>query len=136
MMPKSKTIDEMSVTCVSLDPWEGYALLPDLASVMAPLLSAKQGEIDLEIALRNAASSLSKERLPEMLVRLLRGTIVVVASETGTVKYEITDRATFSLAFGGPRFWSAIKVAAFAFEVTYGNFSDVIGRFTKAMPTQ
>jgi hypothetical protein len=133
--PKTRIIDEMSVTCVPLDGWVGYSLLPEIALLLAPLLSARDGAIDLEVAVRNSAASFGQDKLPDLLTRLLSGTVIVASTSNGSVKYEVTDRATFSLAFSGPRFWSALKVAAFAFEVTYGNFTDVVERIKKAAPT-
>jgi hypothetical protein len=145
--PQTKTIDGMSVTCVPLDGWDGYALLPDLASVIAPLLSMvkdsfKGGsspsledmDLDLEKIFEHAGKSLSGDKLPELMVRLLRGTVIVTSGPEGTVKHEVRDRASFGLAFSGPRFWSAFKVAAFAARVTYGDFSSALGQLVDLLP--
>lgn len=135
-MTLSKTIEGLHITSAPLDAWAGYSLLPEIVRIVAPLVSAKGGEIDLEKALRNAATSLEGDRLPELLTRLLANTVIVAPGPNGSQKFEITNKATFSLAFSGPRFWAAIKVAMFAFEVTYGNFTDVIARFVAAAPTE
>lgn len=130
--PQTKTIDGLAVTCAPLDGWDGWALLPDLAGVLGPLLSARAAnadEVDLEQLLREASKALAGERLPELMVRLMRNTVIVAPGPSGPVKHEVRDRATFSLAFSGERFWLAPKVAAFAFEVTYGNFSAALAQF-------
>lgn len=144
--PQTKTIEGLAITAVSLEPADAYDLLPELApvlgavfrlrdSVKAPMKAALEaiarGEGDIEIefsgetiadALRIAGQALGGGKLTEVLVRLLRTTTIAAP---GGEKYRITDRATFSLAFAG-RMWAAVPVAAFAFEVTYGNFSDVV----------
>lgn len=156
--PQSKTIDGLAVTCAALSGWDGYALLPELAAALGPLLAqraalAKVGksperqpdlasildmDIDLERLFVDAGRALGGGKLPELMVRLLKGAIVVVPGSNGSgqVKYEIVDAATFNAVFSGERFWSAIKVAAFAFRVTFGNFSSALGQLADAAPTQ
>ncbi len=142
----TKTIDGLAITSVSLEPADAYDLLPELApvlgalfrlrdSVKAPMKAALEaiargeGDIELDVsgetigdALRIAGQALGGGKLTELLVRLLKTTSIATP---GGENYRITDRATFSLAFAG-RMWAAIPIAAFAFEVTYGNFSDVV----------
>lgn len=150
--PQTKTIDGLAVTSVSLEAADAYDLLPELApvlgavfrlrdSVKAPMQAALEaiarGEGDIEIefsgatiadALNLAGQALGSGRLSAILVRLLRNTTIAAP---GGETHRITDRATFSLAFTG-RMWSAVPVAAFAFEVTYGNFSDVVAKLPGA----
>lgn len=149
--PETKTIDGLAVTCVPLNGWDGYALLPDLASAMGPLLAqrealgkaAKSGDvtsladvdIDLEKVFVDAGRALGGGKLPELMVRLLKGTVIVVPGAGGLKKYEVVDEASFNLVFSGDRFWSAIKVAAFAFRVTFGDFSSALGRIVDVSQT-
>lgn len=140
--PQTRTIGGMSVTIAPLNGWDGYALLPELVKVLSPVLPeiksafasmSDEGEVDLdaldlvgiERAFRMAADALVGEKLPELMVRLLRNAVIVVPGDQIS-KYTFADsaaKASFGLAFSGERFWSAFTVAAFAFEVTYGNFS-------------
>lgn len=151
--PQTKSIQGLAVTSVSLEPADAYDLLPELAPVIAGLLRAREavkeqfktlqtaleaiekgGEeaaaaANIEIsgdaiaaALTSAGQALGGGKLTELLVRLLRNT--EFKGPDGT-RFRITDRASFSLAFSD-RMWAAIPMAAFAFEVTFGNFSDVV----------
>jgi len=143
---QNRTIDGLSVSCLSLEPADAYDLLPELAPVLGAIVRARdaikvpmkealeavaRGEDDAEIdippgmideALRSAGQALGGGKMTELLVRLLKSTIIKTPDG---VTHRISDRGTFSLAFAG-RMWSAIPIAGFAFEVTYGNFSDVV----------
>lgn len=125
--PQTKTIDGLAVTCMSLEPADAYDLLPELAPVLGISLAAKAalvtGGFDMTELLRAASQSLGGGRITDLMIRLLRATAI---SADG-VTHRIVDRASLSLAFAG-RLWSAFAVAGFAFEVTYGNFSDVVAR--------
>lgn len=142
-MPQTKAIDGLSVTCVSLEPADAYDLLPELAPVLGSLFGARDTmravaefvkasaegreadaasiQLDIEPILRGLGQTLGGGKLTDLLVRLLKSTAVA----DGKTIHRITDRTAFNAAFAG-KLWSAFAVAAFAFEVTYGNFSDVV----------
>lgn len=129
--PTTKMIDGLSVTSLSLEPADAYDLLPDIAPIVGIAFTAKtqldKGAIDIESLLHGAAARLGGGRITELMVRLMRSTVITLPSSEGGLVHKISDRASLSLAFTG-RMWSAFPVAAFAFEVTYGGFSDVVAR--------
>jgi hypothetical protein len=129
--PQTKTIDGLSVTSISLEPADAYDLLPDVAPIFGMVVAAKAGieagALDIEGLLAAASQRLGGGRMTELMVRMLRSTTITTPSSEGGTIHRVTDRATLSLAFSG-RMWSVFAVAAFAFEVTYGGFSDVVAR--------
>ncbi len=147
MAPQTKTIDGLAITCASLEPADAYDLMPELAPILGAALAAKgavkpstEGKVnedgtpalvidmdDVGALLAKAGKELGMGKMTDLLVKLLRATIVVVPSEAGPVQHRIADRGTLNLAFSG-RMWSVFAVAAFAFEVTFGNFTDVVAR--------
>lgn len=133
-MSKTKTIDGLAVTSMSLEPADACDLLPEIAPIIGTLFSAQKAiaEQGIADALKALGQTLGGGKLTDLMVRLLSSTIITDPNGT---KFRITDRATFNLAFGG-RMWSAFAVAAFAFEVTYGNFSDVASRLPGGNPVQ
>lgn len=144
-MPQTKNIEGLTITCASLEPADAYDLLPELAPILGAVLGGREAinavakyakaaaegretdaaavELDIEPILRSVGERLGGGKLTEILVRLMRATVV----HDGQTVHRILDRATLNLAFAG-RMWSVFAVAAFAFEVTYGNFSDVVAR--------
>lgn len=133
--PQTKTIGGLAVTCTSLEPADAYDLLPELAPALGAVFRARDGltSIDgVEAALRGAGQALGSGKLTELMIRLLRTTVISTPSSEGGNHHRVTDRATFNLAFAG-RPWAAIPVAAFAFEVTYGGFFDAVAPLLGAM---
>jgi hypothetical protein len=75
--------------------------------------------------LSKAATVLGGGKISDLIIKLMRATVIVGSKDK--ITHRITDRASFNLAFAG-RMWSAFPVAAFAFEVTFGNFSAAVAR--------
>lgn len=151
---QNKTIDGLQVVSVSLEPSDAYDLLPELAPILgvvfagqgamravalASAVNAKAGgagagidlaslpDVDIAGILQDAGRTLGNGVMTNLVIRLLKSTVIMTTGPEGSVKHTIRDRATLNLAFAG-KMWSVFPVAAFAFEVTFGNFTDVVAR--------
>jgi len=129
---QTKIIDGLSVTCSPLEPVNAYNLLPELAPVLGLLQDARgafarsaEGDASgLTSALLAASKLLGGGKIVDLMVALMAQTVIVTPQG---VKHVVRDRGTFNLTFS-TRTWSAIPVAAFALEVGFGNFIDVVSR--------